>query len=162
MGTVSHCQPELAEPLVPELLPYSLSVSFRLIIPGHSARIVSLKDVTSAFTQHSISWINAKGTNRAPDVSMRMSSQVHTTKAVFNNAAPQSCFGAFLVQETLTAWTELHSRLVSRYRSARFSSSLNLPSACQSKASPEMNNSQILGHIIMTLQKCAVIDCSYT
>lgn len=53
-----------------------------------------------------------------------------------------SCFGAFLEHGTLTAWTELHSRLVSRYRSARFSSSLNLPSACQSKVSPGINNSQ--------------------
>lgn len=106
--------------------------------------------------------MNAKGTNRALDVSMQKR-QVHNTQALFNNAAQQgSCFRAFLEQETLTAWTELHSRLVSRYRSARFSSSLNLPSACQSKASPEMNNSQILGHIIMTLQKCAVIDRSYT
>lgn len=52
---MSQCQPELAEPLVTELLPYSLSVSFRLIMPGHSARIVSLNDVTSAFTQHAIS-----------------------------------------------------------------------------------------------------------
>lgn len=34
---------------------YLLSVSFRLIIPGHSARIVSLNEVTRALTQHSIS-----------------------------------------------------------------------------------------------------------
>lgn len=37
------------------LLRYSLTVSLRLIIPGHSARIVSLNEVTRAFTQHSIS-----------------------------------------------------------------------------------------------------------
>lgn len=34
---------------------YSLTVSLRLIIPGHSARIVSLNEVTRAFTQHSMS-----------------------------------------------------------------------------------------------------------
>lgn len=51
---VSWCKPELAEPLVGAVLPYSLSVSFRLIMPGHSAKMVSLKDVTSALTQHSI------------------------------------------------------------------------------------------------------------
>lgn len=33
-----------------------LSVSFRLIMPWHSAKIVSLKDVTRALTQHSMSW----------------------------------------------------------------------------------------------------------
>lgn len=33
----------------------------------------------------------------------------------------------------LTACTELHSRLVSKYRSARFSSSLNLESACKQR-----------------------------
>lgn len=33
----------------------------------------------------------------------------------------------------LTACTELHSRLVSKYRSARFSSSLNLASACKQR-----------------------------
>lgn len=38
------------------LMSYSLSVSFRLIMPGHSAKMVSLKDVTSALTQHSINW----------------------------------------------------------------------------------------------------------
>ncbi len=50
----SWCKPELAEPLVGAVLPYSLSVSFRLIMPGHSAKMVSLNDVTSALTQHSI------------------------------------------------------------------------------------------------------------
>lgn len=53
---ISWCKPELAEPLVGAVLPYSLSVSFRLIMPGHSAKMVSLKDVTSALTQHSINW----------------------------------------------------------------------------------------------------------
>lgn len=33
-----------------------LSVSFRLIMPWHSAKIVSLNDVTRALTQHSMSW----------------------------------------------------------------------------------------------------------
>ncbi len=41
---------------------YSLSVSLRLIIPGHSARMVSLNDVTRAFTQHSISCEDAHET----------------------------------------------------------------------------------------------------
>lgn len=53
---ISWCKPELAEPLVGAVRPYSLSVSFRLIMPGHSAKMVSLNDVTSALTQHSISW----------------------------------------------------------------------------------------------------------
>lgn len=52
---ISWCKPELAEPLVGAVLPYSLSVSFRLIMPGHSAKMVSLNDVTRALTQHSIS-----------------------------------------------------------------------------------------------------------
>lgn len=43
-------------PLVGAVRPYSLSVSFRLIMPGHSAKMVSLNDVTSALTQHSINW----------------------------------------------------------------------------------------------------------
>ena len=55
-GAFSWCKPELDEPLLVAILPYSLSVSLRLIMPGHSARTVSLKDVTSTLTQHSISW----------------------------------------------------------------------------------------------------------
>lgn len=129
MANVSYCQPELAEPLVPELLPYSLSVSFRLIMPGHSARIVSLNDMTSALTQHSISYTIAK---------------TQTKQAMLvceDKFKPHACSKELSV--ILTAWTELHSRLVSKYRSARFSSSLNLPSACQSNA-PNQNSSQIL------------------
>lgn len=39
---------------------YLLSVSFLLIMPWHSAKIVSLNDVTRAFTQHSMSWNTSK------------------------------------------------------------------------------------------------------
>ena len=47
---------DLAEPVMGADLPYSLSVSFLLIMPGHSAKMVSLNDVTRALTQHSINW----------------------------------------------------------------------------------------------------------
>lgn len=64
---ISWCKPELAEPLVGAVLPYSLSVSFRLIMPGHSAKMVSLKDVTSALTQHSINWEDKQRENNTVD-----------------------------------------------------------------------------------------------
>lgn len=62
---ISWCKPELAEPLVGAVLPYSLSVSFRLIMPGHSAKMVSLNDVTSALTQHSINWKDKHSENNS-------------------------------------------------------------------------------------------------
>lgn len=68
---ISWCKPELAEPLVGAVLPYSLSVSFRLIMPGHSAKMVSLKDVTSALTQHSINWEDKQRENNTVDTHER-------------------------------------------------------------------------------------------